>query len=94
MGGTQHGRKCDLKARSEQAGRGAVKGRQAGRERLDGREGTSPPPGLRSPHPTLTSSDVANEVSGHVLVVDAAGRLVQHDISGGRSLPVGRTGGG
>lgn len=36
------------------------------------------------------SFDVANEVSGDILVVDAAGCLVQHNISGGRGLPVGR----
>lgn len=40
--------------------------------------------------PHSTSFDVANEVSGDILVVDAAGRLVKHDISGSWSLPVGR----
>jgi hypothetical protein len=45
-----------------------------------------------TPSPTLL--DVANEVSGDVLVVDPARCLVQHHISGSRSLPVGRRVGG
>ena len=48
---------------------------------------------LLCPHPTFTSFDVANEVGGDILVVDAAGSLVQHDISGSRGLPVWGWGG-
>ena len=48
---------------------------------------------LSGPQPTFTSFDVANEVGGDVLVVDAAGSLVQHDISGSQGLPVWGEGG-
>lgn len=65
-------------------------------------QGGPAPPHPHSPlhlphHPAPaapTSLDVADEVSGDVLVVDAAGGLMQHNVPGSRGLPVGKGVGG
>ena len=75
-----------------------VKGREGGRDRTRNerrshisfpKSNVCPQQPALSLHP-LTSFNVADEVSRDILVVDAAGRLVQHNISGSWGLPVGR----
>lgn len=79
------------KARSEHMGRGMAKSREGERNRTRNERKhciSSPKSSVCPQQPA--SFDVANEVSRDILVVDAAGCLVQHNISGSRGLPVGR----